>query len=88
LHAVVHGRVQGVYYRAFIEDVAIALGLTGCVRNLPSGNEVEVEAEGDEDKLRKLTERLKIGPPTAYVDKVDTEWTTPTGRFSSFRISY
>lgn len=88
LHAVVRGKVQGVYFRAFVEDVAIALGLTGCVRNLPSGMEVEVEAEGDEDKLKKLEERLRIGPSRARVDRVDVEWLDPTGQYDAFRISY
>lgn len=86
LHAVVHGKVQGVYFRAFVEDMAIALGLTGYVRNLPSGMEVEVEAEGEEDKLKKLEERLKIGPARSRVDRVDVEWRQPTGRYNSFRI--
>ncbi|MEW6143262.1 MAG: acylphosphatase [Chloroflexota bacterium] len=88
LHAVVHGKVQGVYFRAFVEDVAIALGLTGRVRNLSSGVEVEVEAEGDEDKLRKLEERLRTGTTRSRVDRVDVEWLEPTGRYSDFRVSY
>jgi len=77
-----------VYFRTFVEDVAIALGLTGCVRNLPSGTEVEVDAEGDDDKLKKLVERLRIGPLRARVDNVDVEWLEPSGQYDAFKVSY
>lgn len=88
MHAIVHGKVQGVYFRAFVEALAIELGLTGRVRNLPSGMEVEVEAEGDGERLKDLVEKLKVGPPRARVDRVDAEWLEPTAKYSDFRVSY
>ncbi len=57
LHAIVRGRVQGVFFRGFIVEEATKLGITGYVRNQPSGEEVEVTAEGQKENLEKLIER-------------------------------
>ena len=67
LRATVHGHVHGVFYRAFVESHARELNLVGCVRNLPD-ERVEVVAEGEKQKLKKLLERLEKGPPAARVD--------------------
>ena len=88
LHATVHGRVQGVYFRAFVEKQALTLGLTGYVRNLPSGDAVEVWVEGERSKLDNLLKQLHIGPPHSKVTQVITEWSEPTGKFNDFRINY
>jgi acylphosphatase len=85
LHAVVQGRVQGVFFRASVEEQAKKLGLTGFVRNRP-GNMVEVVAEGEKPGLEKLVAYLKIGPPAAIVKRVVTEWGEHTGHFPSFYI--
>ncbi len=85
LKVTVYGHVQGVYFRAFATQHAQDLGLTGYARNLPSG-EVEVYAEGDQEQLEQLLERLKEGPPRARVDRVMTEWGAYTGRYSDFRV--
>ena len=45
LHAIAQGRVQGVFYRAFVSRNAVGLGLSGYVRNLPDSS-VEICAEG------------------------------------------
>ncbi|MFW6151182.1 MAG: acylphosphatase, partial [Chloroflexota bacterium] len=45
MSATVHGRVQGVFFRDFVRTTATKLGLSGYVRNLPTGD-VEVRAEG------------------------------------------
>jgi len=85
LQAFVHGRVQGVFFRASVESWAEELKLTGYVRNRP-GNVVEVVAEGEKPDLEKLVERLKIGPPAARVDEVKANWNEYTGEFTRFRI--
>jgi len=87
LQAIVYGYVQGVFFRAFVSTQAKELGLTGYVRNLPGG-EVEVQAEGDREQLEKLIGYLKVGPPTARVSKVVTEWSDYTGNYSGFRVRY
>ena len=87
VQAVVYGYVQGVFFRAFVADRARELGVTGYVRNLPSGT-VEVLAEGEREQLERLIGYLKVGPPHARVNKVVTKWSEYTGNYSGFRIGY
>jgi len=88
VHATVHGYVQGVFYRAFVADTAMMLLLTGYVRNLPNGDTVEVEAEGERKQLEKLVGFLREGPPAARVEQVTTVWQEYTGKYSGFSILY
>ncbi len=84
----VHGLVQGVYFRSFVQRQARTLGLTGYVRNLPDGVTVEVRAEGDREKLEELASRLKVGPPEAKIDRIEIEWSEYSARFGDFRVRY
>ena len=61
LHAIVQGRVQGVYYRAFVSGNAARLGLCGYVRNRPD-NFVEIHAEG-ERRPRKNNSKQALRAP-------------------------
>ena len=80
----VRGRVQGVGYRYFVLREARALGLQGYVRNLPDGT-VEVVAQGPQDTLAALAERLHEGPAFADVSAVErTVGSSP--RLSDFSI--
>jgi acylphosphatase len=88
LVAVIHGRVQGVFFRAFVRDHAIALGLTGYVKNRSGGRSVEVHAEGEKNKLEELLDYLRTGPSRAKVDRVDYEWSDFKGRFQGFSVNY
>ena len=88
LHAVVYGRVQGVFFRAFVSEQAMELGLTGCVRNLRDREAVELWAEGERQQLKKLIDYLKVGPPEARVEKVVTDWSEYSGSYSGFSIRY
>ena len=88
LQAQVYGRVQGVYFRYFVQDIARRAGLKGYVRNLPGNDVVEVEVEGDKQQLEKLVEQLKIGPPAARVKKVEISWSDYSEQFTEFRITY
>ncbi len=88
LYAVVRGRVQGVFFRSFVEDWAKALGLTGYVRNLPDGRSVEVKAEGEREKLAQLLEKLRVGPRWAKVERVEAEFGEYAGQFDRFEIRY
>jgi acylphosphatase len=87
LHAIVHGRVQGVFFRASTQDEALRLGLCGWARNLPDGT-VEVLASGPAEGLHELLVWLHQGPGTARVDRVDVEWRAPGPDLpSSFSIT-
>ena len=88
VQATVNGRVQGVFFRAFVSDKATELGLTGYVRNLSGGRAVEVHAEGEKEQLERLIGYLEIGPPSAKVEKVITNWSEYTGSYSHFAIRY
>ena len=85
LHAIVHGRVQGVNFRYYTLLQAQALQLTGWVRNRPDGT-VEVTAEGPRAALDDLLDYLRHGPSHAHVDRVDAEWRKPTGKFVEFQV--
>lgn len=85
--AVVHGYVQGVFFRAYVSKSARVLGLKGYVRNLPGGK-VEVQAEGNREDLERLVKQLEIGPPEAVVEKVEANYSDYTGLFSNFEIRY
>ena len=86
LHALVHGEVQGVSFRAFILSEARRYCLVGWVRNLPGGNTVEVRAEGSEPALQQFEESINKGPAGAKVERVDSQWQTNSGLFSKFEI--
>ena len=88
VRVVVYGYVQGVFFRAFASRQATKLGLSGYVRNLPGREAVEVQAEGERKQLGKLIDYLKLGPPTARVGKVVTNWSKYTGSYSGFSIRY
>ncbi|MBN9289002.1 MAG: acylphosphatase [Gammaproteobacteria bacterium 39-13] len=72
--AVVSGRVQGVFFRHATQQQALALGIKGWVRNLPSG-EVECLLCGEEEMVEKLCAWLHQGPPAANVAQVKIEST-------------
>ena len=81
-HVSVTGRVQGVFFRAWMRDQAIELGVTGWVRNCPDGR-VDSHVEGEELAVRQLIERLHRGPPSARVDDVHT-WDVELFDFDDF----
>jgi acylphosphatase len=83
--ASVYGRVQGVFFRAYVARHARELQIAGYVRNLADGS-VEVRAEGEKQKLEKLIALLKAGPSGARVIKVETSWSEYTGKYSGFHI--
>lgn len=85
LHAVVHGRVQGVNFRGTTWQRATNLGLTGWVRNCADST-VEVVAEGERETLERFLTYLNIGPSAAQVTQVESEWLPATGGFKDFSV--
>lgn len=78
------GRVQKVWYRAWIGERALALGLKGFVQNQPDGS-VYMEVEGDEDAIARFLKWCHKGPLLARVDSVSTLENSFQG-FESFEI--
>lgn len=87
IHIIVSGRVQGVFFRDFTRQNARSLGITGWVRNLPSG-QVEIVAEGTIDTLKQLIEIVRKGPQYARVDDLNLKWETASDEFNDFQIVY
>jgi len=87
LHAVVHGRVQGVNFRYYTVRTAQQLGLTGWVANRRDGT-VETVAEGSREALHEFRAFLRRGSPSAFVHQVQDEWEVPTGEFKRFGVRY
>ena len=84
---IVSGIVQGVFFRATMQEVARSLGVTGWVRNLPDGR-VEAVAEGDEEAVKKLIEWAWRGPRLARVENVEVKWEDYRGEFRDFYIRW
>jgi acylphosphatase len=85
VHLLISGRVQGVAFRYYTQDIAQSSGVKGWVRNCWDGK-VEIVAEGEEEKVKKLISWCYQGPGTAIVEKIDIEWGKYIGEFSSFGI--
>jgi acylphosphatase len=83
LKAIVRGYVQGVGYRAFVQQRARALGVNGYARNLSDGN-VEVVAEGPRPALESLLKELEGGPPASYVERIEPAWGAASGQHQGF----
>jgi acylphosphatase len=69
-HVTVHGRVQGVGYRAFVEHEALRRGIEGWVRNRRDGG-VEAVLVGEADAVAAMIEACRRGPHSARVDALD-----------------
>ena len=86
VHLIVSGRVQGVFFRDNTRKKATELGLKGYAKNLHDGN-VEVVAEGNEEKIKELIEFIKKGPGIASVTGVQMRHKEPEN-FKNFDIRH
>jgi len=85
VHAIVVGKVQGVWFRAWTRDLANEMGVTGWVRNTTEDN-VEAVGQGDTELLNAFLERLHEGPPLARVTRIDSSWHDVKTQFSRFEV--
>jgi acylphosphatase len=69
-HLIIHGRVQGVFFRDWTVDTAASLGVSGWVRNLPDGT-VEAHLEGELHNVDRMIAALHDGPPRAQVERIE-----------------
>jgi acylphosphatase len=68
--AVVHGLVQGVFFRDTVRRQAQSRGVAGWVRNNPDGT-VEAVFEGEPEAVERLVAFVHEGPSGAIVERVD-----------------
>jgi acylphosphatase len=85
VHIFVKGRVQGVYFRQGMKDIAEKKNVTGWVRNLPD-KRVEAVLEGIDTNVNSVIEWSHKGPTNAIVDNVEIINENYTGKFSKFEI--
>lgn len=83
-HVVVHGRVQGVFFRDSTRERAQAHGVAGWVANRPDGA-VEAVLEGEPDAVDRVVRFLETGPPRADVERIETSEEPPEG-LSGFSV--
>jgi acylphosphatase len=81
---VVHGRVQGVFFRDSCERMASSAGVSGWVRNRNDGA-VEAVFEGEADAVERMVGWARQGPRRADVDRVEVSEEEPVGE-SGFRV--
>jgi acylphosphatase len=84
---IIHGRVQGVFFRASTRTEAEKLGLNGWVKNLPLMR-VEAVLQGPEDLVKQAIDWCHKGPPGAKVTRVEVKWDSPRNDLEGFQIRY
>ena len=75
---IVHGHVQGVFFRDTVRRRAQAEGISGWARNTSDGT-VEVVLEGPADRVERLVAFCREGPRGAWVDRVEVLEESPEG---------
>jgi acylphosphatase len=86
-HAVISGRVQGVFFRIETQRAAEGFGVSGWVRNKRDGT-VEAVFEGRQQDVEAALNWCRQGPRMGRVDEVAIDWQDYTGEFKSFDITY
>ena len=87
VHAIVHGRVQGVFFREYTKRKAQELGLEGWVRNLPDRT-VETVFRGEADLVAVMVQWLYTGSPQSDVTEVDIQEEEPRDESVGFVIRH
>lgn len=85
MQCLVNGKVQGVFFRAWVLDQATSLGLKGWIRNLETGR-VEVLAQGPDTALEELKKRLMQGSTGSRVERVDSKFIDYETAYTEFTI--
>lgn len=87
-HVYISGQVQGVFFRVFVRQKALELGVTGYVRNLRD-RRVEAVFQGPPDKVQEMIKHVHEGPRLARVEKVSVQWEAVSDEFrNNFHIRY
>lgn len=86
-HALIKGRVQGVYFRMETKYTADAHGVKGWVRNRSDGS-VEALFEGDTGAVDAVLKWCHQGPPAAAVTTVDVTEEPYRGDYATFEVTF
>lgn len=81
----IEGKVQGVFFRQTLRNLARSLSLTGWVRNMPDGR-IEAVAEGEKEKIEELVSWCHSGPPLAEVSRVQARFEPYLGGYRDYEI--
>lgn len=87
-YALIEGRVQGVSFRYYTQMKAHELGITGWVRNLSGGRQVEAVFVGEKNAVEKMLAWCERGSPHARVDSVAVHFEDTVTPFHSFNVRY
>ncbi len=87
IHAIVHGRVQGVFFRETTCRQATTLALSGWVRNLADGT-VETEFQGEEKTVTRMLDWLPQGSSLSEVTRVESQEKNPVSEEADFVITW
>jgi len=85
IHAIFHGNVQGVGFRATAQALAQATRLTGTVSN-QTGGSVELFAVGSKEELERFIESIKKRFHPSTITRVDISYTRPSKDYSGFSV--
>jgi acylphosphatase len=83
LHLVIHGRVQGVFFRESMRQQAVHLNVDGWARNQADGT-VEAVIQGSAESVSKLLKWAQRGPPLAKVTRIDQD--AASGEWLTFEV--
>ncbi len=86
-HAIISGRVQGVFFRMETKRVADSYKVLGWVKNRINGT-VEAVFEGNKENVNSILEWCKDGPRLADVKKVDITLEDYKGEYYEFELRY
>ena len=82
-HLEIFGQVQGVGFRYRFSERALALGITGWVRNRRGGS-VEAMIAGTAEAVEAMIDWAQVGPPAARVERVEVG--AADGNFADFEL--
>lgn len=85
MQAIISGKVQGVAYRAYVQESATELELVGYVYNQSDGS-VLVVAQGAGEVLKEFVEYLHEGSLMAVVESVAVEWGSVGKTYDEFSV--
>lgn len=87
-HAIITGKVQGVFFRMETRTAAKRFNVNGWVKNNMDGS-VEALFEGDKKNVESILRWCSEGgPPLSDVTDVAVNWEAYSGKYSEFRITY